>query len=299
VPLLAAALGGILRRKGAIGEAVTLFDEILKAHKERFGPDHPLVADVLLPYANLLEATKKREMLEHAVAIYAAGQKKYGMKAPHYRDAMRQLSIACWQCKCTAHALAVAQERRQAFPDDPAWLFDTACQLARLVPVADNAGADCTCASLDTLAEAIAKGYSDTLRLQMEPLLDPVRMLPRFGELADQLPALDRDRVRIERGRLTAQDPFDRKLRQSRQRVYTVQLKAGATYRFDLISADFDPFLRVENAAGQEKAYDDDSGGDLNARLEYRPTVTEEYRIIVTSFGANEIGAFALAIQEK
>jgi tetratricopeptide (TPR) repeat protein/tRNA A-37 threonylcarbamoyl transferase component Bud32 len=313
VPVLATALGGILRKRGATAEAIALFEEVREAHVDRFGADHPLVADVLIPYAALLDTQSfadARDLLGQAVAIYASGQQKYGMKGPRLKDALRNLSSACRQRKAVAQGLAAGLSRKQAFPDDQSWLFETASQLARLVPVADNDTtldasqrkqlvAECAAASLDTLDEAIAKGFRDPLRFEIEPALAPVRAFPQFARLANKLPALDRSKVQIEPGRLTAQDPFDGKLTQSRQRVFKVQMQAGSKYQLDLLSVEFDPFLRVEDEARQEKAYDDDSGGDLNARLVFAPAVTGEYRIIVTSYVANETGAFVLAIQPK
>src|SRR5262249_25659593 len=59
--------------------------------------------------------------------------------------------------------------------------------------------------------------------------------------------------------------------------------KAGKKYTIDLISDDFDAFLRLLDPAGKEVAFDDDSGGDLHARIVYECKEDGVFRIIMTS----------------
>ncbi len=100
-------------------------------------------------------------------------------------------------------------------------------------------------------------------------------------------------------GQLNAADPFDRMMRQSRHKVIEVKLDAGKVYQIDVMSNAFDTFLRVENSQGQQLAFNDDGGEGLNSRLQFRPTQTGTYRLIVTSFNPGELGAFVLSVQNR
>jgi thiol-disulfide isomerase/thioredoxin len=45
-----------------------------------------------------------------------------------------------------------------------------------------------------------------------------------------------------------------------------------------------DPFLRLEDAKGEQLAFDDDSGGQLNSRIIFKAPADGEYRIIATCY---------------
>ena len=74
-------------------------------------------------------------------------------------------------------------------------------------------------------------------------------------------------------------------------------MKAGQTYTIDLKST-WDNFLRLENAQGQQLAQDDDSGGNLNARIVFRAPEDGYYRIIVTTFAQGASGNYTLMINQ-
>jgi hypothetical protein len=95
--------------------------------------------------------------------------------------------------------------------------------------------------------------------------------------------------------RLSETDPHDRVRTDSFARAYKVQLKAGVTYTIDLISSDFDTYLRLENDAGVQVAVDDDGGDGLNARIVYTPTRSGTYRILATSY-KRATGRFTLTV---
>jgi hypothetical protein len=84
--------------------------------------------------------------------------------------------------------------------------------------------------------------------------------------------------------KLTEGDPRDRVRRDSHFKVYEVRMEAGKTYQIDLESGALDPYLRLENAVGTQLAANDDFGGTLNSRIEFRPTATGVYRIVCTTF---------------
>ncbi|MCI0458935.1 MAG: PPC domain-containing protein [Gemmataceae bacterium] len=103
--------------------------------------------------------------------------------------------------------------------------------------------------------------------------------------------------VRIN-GQLTADDPTDN-VRQGRHRkIYTLKLAANKSYTVDLMSGDFDSYLRIEDDAGKQLAEDDDGGENLNSRLTFRAPREGTYRIIVTTFAGGETGNYTLAIRE-
>ncbi len=99
--------------------------------------------------------------------------------------------------------------------------------------------------------------------------------------------------------KLTLDDPRDRTRTRSFHKVVDVQLTAGRTYVIDLQSATLDSYLRLEDAAGKQLAFDDDSGGNLNARLEFRPTQSGTYRLIATTYVADTTGDMLLQVKEK
>ena len=66
-----------------------------------------------------------------------------------------------------------------------------------------------------------------------------------------------------------------------------------------MTSTAFDAYLRLEDADGKQLAEDDDGGEDQNARLRFQAPKTGTYRIIATTFAANEFGAYIFMIREE
>ncbi len=85
----------------------------------------------------------------------------------------------------------------------------------------------------------------------------------------------------------------------SPRKVYKVKLTEGKTYQIDLKSKDFDAFLRLEDAAGKELAFNDDAPGEktLDSRIVHKAAKTGEYRLIATSLDA-KAGKFTLTVVE-
>jgi HEAT repeat protein len=100
----------------------------------------------------------------------------------------------------------------------------------------------------------------------------------------------------VVKGVLTPGDPFDRVRNGCFHVVHTYRMKAGQTYTIDLVSP-WDNYLRLENAQGTELAQDDDSGGNLNARIVFRAPEDGWYRIIVTSFANGASGDYTLRVR--
>jgi hypothetical protein len=98
-------------------------------------------------------------------------------------------------------------------------------------------------------------------------------------------------------GELKASDAKDRKLKESPAQSHKVKMTKGVTYVIDLVSKDFDAYLRLEDTAGTFLAEDDDSGGGSNARLFFIPPDTAEYVLIATCYRP-KTGKYKLTIQE-
>jgi len=79
--------------------------------------------------------------------------------------------------------------------------------------------------------------------------------------------------------------------------LYTFTGESGQAVTITLTSDDFDAFLRLLDATGEELTTDDDSAGNLNARIEnfILPT-NDTYTIEVGSFDDSITGAFTLSL---
>jgi thiol-disulfide isomerase/thioredoxin len=83
--------------------------------------------------------------------------------------------------------------------------------------------------------------------------------------------------------KLTEDDPADEKLVGSFHKAHDVDLEAGKTYRIDMTSTKLDSFLRLLDPDGKEVAFDDDGGGNFNARIVYKAKRTATYKILATA----------------
>ncbi|MBX9679399.1 MAG: hypothetical protein K2X38_11605 [Gemmataceae bacterium] len=83
-----------------------------------------------------------------------------------------------------------------------------------------------------------------------------------------------------------------------RCRIYEIRLENNKEYQIDLSSRQFDSFLQVKNEANQILASDDDSGGNLDSRIRFRPPLTANYRLFVGPLGGFQVGDFSLRIED-
>ncbi len=97
-------------------------------------------------------------------------------------------------------------------------------------------------------------------------------------------------------GELTKDDPADKVRKESRCKVYEFKMKAGQTWVITMRSKDVDSYIRVENSAGQQLAEDDDSGGFPDAKIVFKCTKDDTYKIIATTFKA-ATGKFSLTVE--
>jgi thiol-disulfide isomerase/thioredoxin len=96
--------------------------------------------------------------------------------------------------------------------------------------------------------------------------------------------------------KLTKDDPRDKVLKASAQKVHNYKMSAGTIYAIDMKSKDFDTFLRLEDAAGKKLDEDDDGGEGSNSRLFFEAPKDGMYRIVCTSFDGKN-GAFTLTVR--
>lgn len=98
---------------------------------------------------------------------------------------------------------------------------------------------------------------------------------------------------------LTNQDPLDRVRQGSHCKIFTVKMDAGRAYTIDLQSVQFDSYLRLEDANGNNLAQDDDSGGNLNSRITFSAPQAGVYRVVATTLGGGSTGNFSLSVRQN
>jgi hypothetical protein len=83
--------------------------------------------------------------------------------------------------------------------------------------------------------------------------------------------------------------------------VYQVDLQQGRTYVVDMQKNDqqLDPYLHLVDANGRLLLSDDDSGGDLNARMRFTPATTGTYYVLATTFDSSGRGPYRLTIRDE
>ncbi len=99
-------------------------------------------------------------------------------------------------------------------------------------------------------------------------------------------------------GNIAKTDPFDLERERCHRHHHEFKMEAGKTYTLDLVSEDFDAYLRVENDDKGKLAEDDDGGGFLNARIVFTPEASGTFRLVVTTCDPGQLGAYRLTIRE-
>lgn len=79
---------------------------------------------------------------------------------------------------------------------------------------------------------------------------------------------------------------------------HRVRLDAGTRYRISVGSSDFDTLIRVYGPdGGAPLAQDDDGGEDSNSSLVFLPGESGEYRLRVTGFNSDSLGAYSGSVR--
>jgi len=99
-------------------------------------------------------------------------------------------------------------------------------------------------------------------------------------------------------GTLKKTDPFDFEREKCVRHIHEFKVQPGKTYTFDLMSEDFDAWLRLEDADGNKIAEDDDGAGFANSRIVYSPSAAGTVRLIATTCEQGELGGYRLVIRE-
>jgi hypothetical protein len=98
---------------------------------------------------------------------------------------------------------------------------------------------------------------------------------------------------------LNNKDARDRVRQAAFAKIFLIKMTKGKSYTIDMESTNFDTYLRVEDPTGKQLAEDDDSGGNLNARLTLQAPADGTYRFIATTFAPNAGGSFTLMVREN
>src|SRR5439155_34444 len=76
-----------------------------------------------------------------------------------------------------------------------------------------------------------------------------------------------------------------------------LKMTGGTKYRLDMVSDDLDSFLVVQDQGGKQLAFDDDSGGNLNARLDFTPPADGTYKVFAAALKGT--GKFTLTARQE
>ena len=96
-------------------------------------------------------------------------------------------------------------------------------------------------------------------------------------------------------GQLVASDVPDKERRHP-CKIHTFTFDKDKTYTIDLMSRDFDCWLRIADADGKTLTQDDDGGEGLNSRLRFTAARTGAYQVVATSC-AGGAGAYLLKVR--
>jgi len=142
------------------------------------------------------------------------------------------------------------------------------------------------------VANTVGRGEVGSFTLQLRGGGEAPQMVqqPVTGGGAQQIPI-----GTTVQGELTAGDPTLSD--GSHYKMFTFMGTAGETVQIDLMSTAFDAYLYLRNSSGQNVATDDDSGGNLNARIIRTLPYTGMYQILANTLRAGMYGPFTLEIQ--
>jgi hypothetical protein len=77
---------------------------------------------------------------------------------------------------------------------------------------------------------------------------------------------------------------------------WSVEVLEGESYRIELASSAFDPYLIVDGPGFDEPLWSDDDGGELNSRLEFVAGESGALRVIVRAATGEGTGDFSLRV---
>lgn len=101
---------------------------------------------------------------------------------------------------------------------------------------------------------------------------------------------------RSQEGMLRPTAPLIETVNVKRGDRYAFEGEAGQEVQISLDSLDFDPYLILQNAAGETIAENDDSFTGYNALLNFTLPETGRYQVIATSYGGGAMGSYDLQV---
>jgi hypothetical protein len=122
-----------------------------------------------------------------------------------------------------------------------------------------------------------------------------------------RIPLSDKPLVKQESSLAAEDPPYENKTafgKRAHHKVFPVKLEADRFYIIDMVrkgkgfDKDIDPYLYLEDSDGKVVASDDDSGGDLNARIIFKAQRSGDYRVIASSLN-NNTGPFTLTVRKQ
>jgi hypothetical protein len=78
--------------------------------------------------------------------------------------------------------------------------------------------------------------------------------------------------------------------------LWTFRGQQGQTVQIDVMSRDFDAFVILQDAMGNELERDDDDGDGLDARIQYTLPTAGTYRIVANTYSGNSYGTYRLRV---
>jgi hypothetical protein len=105
------------------------------------------------------------------------------------------------------------------------------------------------------------------------------------------------DTILQHQSKLTSSSPIHR-LRKTPCEIIPLEFEANRKYEISMSSTQMDSYLRLETPNGLAAAFDDDSGGNLNARILYMPKSNARMNIVATCVGA-KLGEFQLTVRRE
>ena len=146
--------------------------------------------------------------------------------------------------------------------------------------------------SLEKLASKADVAKAALIRVAEDPVFEErVRLVAQSAVFAN----IELDKS-SESQKLTKESSYDEGLSKY-YKTHDFTFEKDYLYRIDLISKNFDSFLYLKRGK-TTIAFDDDSGGDLNARLFYKPQDDEKLEIWATTYPRNALGDYQLEIRK-
>ena len=143
------------------------------------------------------------------------------------------------------------------------------------------------------LANAYRRGQTGSYTVRLSALSGPVVSTGGGNTMAGTVGQILRGQV--VQGRLTASD--SRLADNTFFQAWTYYGQAGEMITVDVMSTDFDAYAVIQDGTGNAVARDDDSGGNLNARITFTLPYTGAFRLIANTLRQGATGAYTLSVR--